>query len=805
MGDEHDVSELALALRRFRRRPGRTLAAALTLAIGIGAITAALAVVDRILLRDLPVRDQDALVVAWQISEQTPLRIPFGGVTYDAVRRGATALEAVSGYSAWGTFPALVEGGGSSYALAVTGVAGDFFGVLGSSPHRGRLLGATDDVPGAGPVAVLSHRAWRTRYGADPSVVGATLTVGGVSTTIVGVAPRSLDFPRGTDLWRPLRADYTVTEGPGPELHLLGRARVGSTPADVVTDIRRTLARDERVPESTFVSGAAVREFEEAVLGPVRPLLRAGVVAALVLLLAAAANATLLLLSGGRAAAHDVAVRRALGAPRSGILRRFLSDALLVGVLAFMGALVVTWFAVAGLAPVTLPNLPRFDQVRVDGGVVFMAFAIATTLTVALGAVSGSLVARLDTLRWLSLGGRGQISGRSRFRSSVAGLQVGLTVVGAVAAGLLIRTVHALDRLDPGHAVADVTVVSLSTPYTWFNVPATYLDAITEVVADLENHPGVQAVRPSLSAPLQQGLEVPLRTPSQSAEAARSNPYVAVDAVLPDHSRALGIPLLAGRGLSAADNRPEATPVVVVDEVLARSLWPGEDPVGKGVVGYPGRPETVFSVVGVVAATRYRELLEPHPRAYFPLQLLGNSPPAVLLVRSVGLTPGAVRTLVADAFRGPDPRVQVLAARPMDELLREPTVGTRLAASILVWFALATLLLAALGIYGVFTVTIQERVQEMGIRQVLGAGRADIVRLVLVGVLRVALIGGAVGIATALWASRLVRAVLYEVRPNDPLTFLVVGLGSIGLALVAGLIPALRASSAEPSACLRSE
>ena len=679
--------ELALALRRFRRRPARALAAAVTLAIGIGATTAALTVVDRILLRDLPVGNQDALVVAWRVSERTPLRIPFGGLTYDAVVQGSTALEAVAGYSAWGTRPTLVEGRTGSAALNVTAVAGDFFGVLASAPHRGRLLRAGDDSPSAGPVGVLSHRIWRTRYGADPSVVGSVLRVGDEATTIVGIAPPRMDFPRGTDLWRPVRAVYSVTDGPGPELHILGRLRSGSSAAEAASDIDRAIESDARVAEATLVSGTIVRGFEEVVLGPVRPLLRAGFLAALVLLLTAAANASLFLLSAGRTAAHDLAVRTALGAPRSGIIKRVLSDAAVMGVLAFVGALGIAWFALKGLAPVALPDLPRFDAIAVDGQVVILAAAIATVLTVCLGTVSGVLLSRLDVLSWLSLGGRGQVGGRSRFRSSVAGLQVGLTVVGAVAAGLLVRTVSAIDRLDPGHSVDDVTVVSLSTPYTWFDVPNNYLDAIDEVVADLESRPGILAARPSLSAPLQQGLEVALRTPSQSDDEARANPYVAVDAVLPNHAGALGIPLLAGRGLSEADNAPEAAAVVVVDEVLARALWTNRDPIGQSVVGYPGKPETAFRVVGVVAATRYRELLDPHPRAYFPLRFLGNSPPSVLLVRTAGLSPGVLRDLATDAFRAADPGVQVLAARPMSELMREPTEGTRLAASVLVSFA----------------------------------------------------------------------------------------------------------------------
>jgi hypothetical protein len=377
---------------------------------------------------------------------------------------------------------------------------------------------------------------------------------------------------------------------------------------------------------------------------------------------------------------------------------------------------------------------------------------------------------------------------------------VALAAVSAVGAVLLLRTVDALNRLDPGLSVDDMTAVSLRVPYTWLEVPQSYLDALDQVVRDLEARPGIRAVRPTLGPPLEQRLEVVLAAEDQEADEVSENPFVAVDAVLPGHFEAMGIPLLAGRGINGADDRPEADPVVVIDEVLANALWPGEDPLGKRINGF-GQFDTWFTIVGVAAATRYRELLEPHPRAYYPLKRLGNSPPATLLVRAEEGVP--VLDLVRESLGRTDPRVRAIDAQRMTDALRQPTVGRRFAASVLSMFAVGTLLLAALGVYGVFTILVQERTNEFGVRRALGAQRRHLARLVAVSSLQLAAVGATAGLVIGVWASRFIKSLLFGVVPPDPVTLMVVFAGSLALALAAGAVPALRASSTEPAVALR--
>ena len=795
------LHEIRLAFRRLGRRPGRGLATALTLAIGVGAATAGFAAVDATLLHDLPVESQDELVVVWQSTpERGSLRIPFRADRYDAVLRRAESFSEAAGVSAWGALPVPVEAGSDSYALRRVTTAGDFFGVLGVEAGLGRLPTGEDDAVGAVATGVLSHAAWTSRYGADPGVIGTTLSVDGTTITVVGVAPVGFDFPHDTELWTPLRRDYAADPGI-VELHLVGRMAPGVDAATVASDVSAALSEIGESPGT--VSLPVVTALEEHLLGSVKPVVRAAFGAALLLLLAAAANATLLLLAGGHGAVHDLAVRRALGAERSRLVGRLMADVSLVGAIGTVLGITFAWLILRMLVPLVPPELPRLDLAEVGWRAAAVAVALGLVAVALTGAVAGLSLSGRDAPQQL-LGRRSHVGGGSAVRRGVAALQVCLTVVSAAGAGLLLRTVAAVDRVDVGFATRDMTSVSLRAPYTWFEVPETYFATLEEVVRELEARPGVIAARPTLGPPLQQRLEVIVVAEGQDPARLDGNPYVAIDAVLPGHFAALGIPILSGRDLTDADNRPEADPVAVVDEVLARALWPGEDAMGKRISGFGDR-DTWFTVVGVAAATRYREFLEPHARAYYPMRRLGNAPPAALLVRSTDLATSSVGALVREALAAADPDVRVIEVQALSDALRRPTLGRRFAAGVLACFAGATLLLAALGIYGVFTVSVQERTREMGVRRALGARKLELIRLVLAGILKVALVGAVAGVVTAVWAGRLVESLLYGVVSTDFMTFAAVVLGSLTLAVAAGLAPALRASKVDPAVSLRGE
>jgi predicted permease len=797
--------EVLVAVRRLRRRPIRGVGMALALAIGIGVTITAFAAVDAVLLRAFPVERQDELVVVWRSNPDIgSLEIPFRAGEYDAVARGARSFSEVAGMTAWGAQPAAVDLRGEPTVMRHATIVGDFFGVLGTRPTLGRLTTDADDAVGAAPLAILSHEAWLRRFGGDPEIVGTTLVVENVAATIVGVAAAGFEIPPETELWTPARIDLAraATDGSIAELHVVGRladpgAGVDAVGAEVAAVLTRTLGEDLSFPRSMPM----VWPLEDRVVGAVRPMLRAALLAALVLLGAAGANATVFLISEGRTAG-ELAVRHALGAGRGRLVARLLAEAGLVAALGLAVGIALAWGAIRTLVRLAPPELPRLELIHLDARALGIGVVVAVACTLIASVTGAWVMARLDQRALLASPAHGPSEGL-HLRRTVAGLQVGLTVLSAVGAGLMIRTVAALNRIEPGIAASEISVVSLRTPYSWAGVPESYLAALDEVVRDLESRPGIVAARPSLGAPLAQRLEGILFGEDQPEDERADNPFVAIDFVMPGHLAAMGIPLLAGRELTRADNESSAAPVVVIDEVLAAALWPGENPLGKRLLGAPDAPP--FTVVGVAAATRYREMLDAHPRAYYPIRRVSAAPIEALLVRAEARDLATIDNLAREAFARADPSVRVLDVRPMASILRGPTLGRRFAAGILTWLAGATLLLSVLGVYAVYTTLVDQRVREMGIRRALGAGRSSIVVLVLGGLLRVASAGVVAGLVAAFGSSRLVASLLYGVAPADPVTVLTVVSGSLAVALFAGLAPALRASSADPAVSLRSD
>ena len=789
---------LRLSVRRLARRPGRGLAAALTLAVGVGATTAAFAAIDAVLLRDLPLDREEELIVGWRLNDDRPsIPVPFRTEDYDFLSRGQRSLSGLAGFTAWGALPVLVENASPGYTLNEVRVAGDFFGVAGIRPALGRLLTAEDDWAGGAQVAVLSHRIWRTRFGSDPGVVGRSLSMRGRAVTVVGVGPRGFDFPSGTDIWVPL-------QGAPFELHVIGRAAARGSEARVASDFSAVFSAGESqgIDVDSDLRQVVV-PLRELVVGSVAPILEAA--AALLLLLAGTANATLFLLVAGRTAAHDLAVRRALGARPRHLVSQLLADASLLAALGTAAGLLLAWVALRAFVPLAPPQLPRLEAISFGGAAALFGLTAGAVCGSMAGLCAGLVLSRPGgsraTVAW---GGGGHSASGARSRRLLAGIQVGLAVASVVGAGLLARTVRTIDRLDPGLSADDMTVFDLRIPYGFGKVPEAYMEALDSVALELEARPGVLAARPTLGSPLQQRLEVALRAEGQDDDAARENPFVAIDAVLPGHFEALGIRILSGRGIGELDNRSDAAPVVVVDDVLARALWPGQNPIGERVSGFLSG-DTWFTVVGVVSATRYRELLRQHPRAYYPLRRLGTAPPASLLVRTSDTARGSIDELVREAFANADPAVRVMNVRNMVEVLRAPVVGRRFGATVLLAFAAATLLLAALGVYGVFTVTVQERWRDLGIMRALGAQRRSIIALILNDTLRVASVGAVAGAALAVVAGRVLESLLFGVAPGDPVIVVAAVAGGLAVSAGAALTPALRASRIDPAVALKTE
>lgn len=804
------ITEARLALRRFFRRPFPSGIAALTLAIGISASTAAFTAVDRLLLRNLPVAAQDELVVAWHANPARGFsHVPFTPSAFEIVEGSVPGFHSVAAFESAGARRTVVDGPSGDAVLHYVRVAGDFFGVLGVVPRLGRLLDGDDDRVGAAPSLVLSHGAWVSEFGEDPEIVGSTLRFGEQSFTVVGIAPEDFDIPAGTDVWVTLRGafpDWAQDQPVGIELDILARLASGTNFDHARENLSRVLRADPTVAPDYGNLVPTVSSLEDWARGGYRPVLRVLLSASLVLLLAAVANVALLLLAGGASIAQEMAIHRALGASPSKLLTRWILDAAVVGILGAAAGLGLAAFALKGLVPLA----PLEMKIPSAFGIDLRAAGFASLLTFAavlLSAfVAGFAFSRANLRTALSAGGRGTVGAGERARWTVAGIQIAMAVLTAVGAGLMVRTVSELRQLDLGFDPSNLTVVSLSHPYGFFRTPDSYRLALHQVSRRLEGTPGIAAATPTVIRPLAtSGLDVVFLTEGQDPTELPENPYLATDAVLPGYFRAVGMVVRRGRALQPGDDAGGA-PVVVINESTAEALFPGLDPIGRRLnMSMPGYEEVWWTVVGVVEDTRYRDFVDPRPSIFFPLNQMTVAPPSYLLVRTTPDGPESLRSMVNEAFAREDGSVTVLAEDRMETLLAGPTARPRFAAGILLAFSLCTFLLAALGVYGVFTLWALERRAEVGVRRALGASRESLVGLVLGRVLRVAVPGATAGLLAAIFLTPALESLLFGVTARDPAVLVGAAAGSVAIAMVGSLLPAIRASGTKPAVVLQSE
>ena len=654
----------------------------------------------------------------------------------------------------------------------------------------------------------MSHAAWRQHFGGDPQVVGQRLVLhaSGVAHTIVGVMPQGLDYPRGAEFWTPIMPVLKPL-GDHPlyaELHVLGRLRPRASPADARAELTAFFQRADNPSLHRDVRGV-VHSLRDAIVGDVRPAVLAFSAAAGVLLLIACINVANLLLVRGLARGREIAVRSALGAGRRQIVGQLVTES---AVLAAVGGVLGTALAAAAVrsfiafAPA---DIPRLDEINVNGVVIGGAVAITAIVTV-LFAVAPALVTSRVELQEVLRSGTRQSGGR-RFRVGTEALvagQVALAVLVLSAAGLITRSLVKLDRAELAYEPSRLLIAELALPYGNFGDTRQQLALLDRLVPRLEAIPGVRAVSPVLSGPFSGSgaIKGMLGVEGQSAAEAARNPILDIEVVAPNHFTTFGIRVLRGRGFTDED-RQSSLPVVVLSESAARRYWPGANAIGKRLTGGPGDP--AVTVVGIVPETRYHDLRDARPAIYYPLR---QSPfpvaPMTLAIRvaqtSVNLVP-AIRRGIAEV----DPSVALASAAPFETLRERPRAQPRLNAFLLSVFALAAVVLAAIGLYGVMAAMVRQRTRELGVRVALGATPGDLLRMVVGRGLAIASLGAVAGLAGAALANRALRAMLFEVSPTDLPTLGVVALLLLVVATLACLIPARSSARINAVVALRAE
>jgi len=799
--------DLRYAARQLRRSPVFAVTATLTLALGIGVSTAVFTVADAVLIRRLPVADQDRLILLWgETQDGRDSKIPLALDDVHDLARQSRSLRDVAFFAFRGAVPAPIQSADRALPIRLGLVSGNFFDVLGSTAAIGRALRPEDDVAGAAPVVVLSHRAWQQQFGGDSTIVGRSVSMIYTSRSyrIVGVMPQGLEYPRGTDLWAPLVAYGTAggfLDAISGELSVLARLRPDASASQARTELT-TFFRQSDAPTRYHDVRGAVHSFADTVLGDTKPAVLLVSLAAALLLFITCVNVANLLLVRALGRDKEFVMRSALGADRGRIVTQLLTESALLAVAG--GALGValasaTIRVFVALAP---SSVPRIDEIHVNGATLVAAVLISTVAMLISGLGPALFTTRAFSHGALQSGSR-QTGGRRvrKIAEILVVAQIALAVVTLTGAGLVTRSLVRLERVNLSFEPSNLLVVSLAMRPDQLSDEQKQRAAFDLILSSTRALPGVQAVTPVVSAPFVGeggGVDSRLSLPGQSKEESARNPVENLEVVAPNYFGMLEIPLLRGRSFTN-DDRKGSPPVVIISSWVASHFWPGGDPIGKQLT----MPTGEFTVVGVVPDTRYRELRTARPTVYFPLEQWPDVP-STLLVRTANsldeIVP-ALRRTFANATSG----ITMVSASFVETLLDAPRAQPRLNATVLVLFASTALSLAAIGLFAVVATMVRQRTHELGIRMALGATSGRVGKAVMVRGLCLALAGTAIGIGVALAASRLISALLFEISPADGVTLLVVTTLMVGVAALASVVPARLGMRVDPVTALRKE
>ena len=793
--------DLRAAARSLVRRPAFTAAVVATLALGVGATTAVFTVVDRVLLRPLPFPAPERLVAVWETADDGARVRSAAPANFLDWRRESRALPEMAG---WDRRNATLGGEPVAERVTVAKVSASFFEVLGAQPARGRTF--TPEAVAAGPEVVLSHGLWRRRFGADPAVVGRAVVLDGEPSTVVGVMPPEVAFPAGADLWS--READGVPGGLPPETRdawyfgVVARRAPGVSLADAAAEMARIAGGLAAAhPETNRGTGVRLVPLLEDQVGAVRATLLLLLGGAGLVLLVACVNVANLLLVRASGRSGELTLRAALGAGRRHLVGRTLAEAGLLAALGGAAGAALAWVAVPAAGRALAGGLPRTGDLAVDGRV--LAFGVVVTgLALVLAGAGPALVSARPGVAAAGAG-RGRGTGRraGRLRGALVSLEVALALGLVAGASLILRTGAELRAVDPGFEPEGLLALGVALPATGEDPRAERVLGWASLRDRVAALPGVEAAAVAQAGPTEGGWGAGLKVEGRPV-APDEELDVAWQVVGEGYFAAAGVRVLRGRAFGPGD-REGAEPVGVVSASLARSVWPGEDAVGRRVrVGLDG-PDWV-TVVGVVEDTRNRgPTAPPQPALYRPLAQRSAWPAdeALLLVRhrDVPGTAEAVRRAVATAR----PDAPLLDLRSGARLLGEHTERTALVLRVLGAFAALALALGAVGIYGVAASLVAERTRELAVRRALGAGGAAVAGLVLRGGLVVVASGLAAGAGLALLAGRLLQGLLFGVGPADPAALL----GAAGVLTLSALLamagPARRAARVEPADALR--
>lgn len=807
--------DLLVAARMLGRARLFYGSAVLTLSIGIAGATTMFALVQGILLRPLPVKDEQRLVLSWR-TPPTGLatHLPYRATDIEEIARASTLFESVTGVGYNGAFDVTWSDGDTAFVARTAAVMARFFAVAGVRPALGRGLNDDDGHEGSARVVVLSHNAWRRLFGESPGVLGRPLRSRGHAFTVVGVMPADFDHPRGVEMWTTLAA-LAGTETNGGfrtgllrDVELFGRLRPSVSVEQVAAELSAMMSRlDAQAPATSGTAGfrPVVQSYKKAVVGDFDTALLLLFGAVILMLAVATANLANLLLMRSEARRAEFVVRASLGARRVHVIRHVMAESLIVAVLAGGVALLASRGALYTITLLVPGGLPRSSSIRVDGVVILFAVTITFVTAMLAGLLPALGVTRLDLMAGLRGAGRGLVDAQSRMgRNALVVGQVALTLTLVTSAGLLIRSLGRLQSADMGFAHDSIVFAELDIPgdsYADQERRRQFLESVRERLSAV---PGVRAVTPVSVLPFSgtTGWDVPRFTAEgQAAEQIAQNPALNLEAVDSDYFATFVVPMRRGRSFMPSDTG-DGQLVAIVSEDVARHAWPRQEAVGKRLkMGGLSSRNPWLTVVGVAAVTRYRELASPRPTLYVPVEQFMNTATKMAIRTTTDLS--LLTSAIHESVRSVDSNVRVLRVAPYSEYLEKPLAWPRFNTLLLQVFAIAALLLSCVGLYGVVAGSVRQRYAELGVRMALGATKGQIGRLVLTEGLRLSSIGLVVGLAITLSVSRVLKNLLFEVSPLDPLAVIAAVIALVAGSVAVSLVPARRAMKIEPQSLLR--
>jgi putative ABC transport system permease protein len=815
------MNDLKFAARQLLKNPGFAAVAVLTLALGIGANTAIFSVVDAVLLRPLPFPDSNRLV--W-ISEGNPKgdAFPISFPDFIDWKAQQTVFDQIGVYN-WGAYNLI--GTGDPLRLRAAQMSAGAFAALTAPPALGRVFTADEDKPGAPRVVVLSYGLWQNRFGGNGGILNQPLNLDGISYTVVGVMPAGFVFPDPVDIWVPLGPFSSLTSfqdrGDHPGLEGVARLRAGVLLEQARAEMEIISKRLEKsYPESNTNVRVRLDPLLHKVAGNVSRALWMLLGAVALVLLIACANVANLLLARAAARHKEMALRVALGAGRWQIVRQLLTESLLLAIGGSGLGLLLAHWGLKGILSLGHNAIPRAAEIRMDGGVLIFTALTGLMTGVVFGLVPAWQPRRsvLDATLWD--GSRGTTGRRNTLRQGLIVAEVSLTFMLLIGAGLLLRSFHNLQSVNAGFSSDHVLSFRLDLPSQKYHTLEQQTAFYQSMIAALRTIPGVQAAGVASRSPLEPfNWLTDYRIEGQPEPDAANN--LTMDATLasPDYFRAMGIPVLRGRAFNDQDNREHlrgtgreeqknaGLNVMIVDEEFARRHWPNEDPIGKKVRLPWGALEQnpVLTVVGVVARVKVRQLTEHggFVQGYLPSWQLPESGSAIVAKTTVPAE--TLFSAVREKMRALDPVQPISNLQTIESVRNNSLAPQRLNLAMLGLFGALALTLAAIGLYGVLAHSVAQRGREIGVRIALGAQRKSVLGLVVGNGMQLVIIGIVVGMAGAVAVTRVLRSLLFEVTPFDPLTFFTIPLILSAVALLACWLPARRAAQLDPMEVLRGE